>query len=1019
MRTLGTLDAPPAELSLVRRLFSVCLRTRPDASRVAVPLSGLQPRPGEVRRSPSTRPCALAIVMALAVAILAAAPPSSAAGLAAAAPMHIGRRDHTASLLPNGNVLVAGGYGFYGYGPLSSAEIYDPVANSWRHAASMYGPRYRHRATTLQDGSILITGGTIGASAERFDPVAETWTRLPLMGQERTDHTATLLASGKVLVAGGVNPTVLGSAEIFDPVSQTWSVASPMGSLRYLHTATLLADGRVLVVGGLGGPGDSTASAEIYDPATNTWSPTGSLNCPRFRHTALRLPSGKVMVIDGMGNGVAISCNEAYDPAKGTWTLLAANAVARTSAATSLLASGKVLLTGGSGSNPLTKVAELYDPSSDHWTTAGNLLVARYSHTSTALASGGALVAGGTNGNVLESTERYTPPTPTVVEIDMPSTSVVGQSYVVLADVSAAQGTPTGSVLISDDSGASCGPVPLNLGSASCALVSTVAGARTVTAAYLPANSEFEESSVSLQHPVERADTSLDLDIEPDSTMPGEEVTATISLAVIAPGSGSPGGFVQVTELGGGGSCSIVLPDLQCVLLLTGGVGMHSIEAAYSGDDNFLESNASADHLVYDPFSEIQIISVTPEPSVVGQPVTVAYAVSAPDGDPTGSVTVTATTGETCTAPVTAGSCGLAFFVDGPRTLVARYSGDTLHDPSDSPAVAHNVLDATTTLSIIGHSPDPSLPFQAVQVEASLSVDRPGAGTPHGGIYVSDGIDNCTIPEGGSTCQITLHTRGPRTLSAEYSGDGDYAASSDQLIHHVNRLPLVGNVEYSTTEHGALTVAAGQGVLAAVSDPDGDALTVANAGTIIATGLGGSVELATNGSFTYTPPTNATGNDAFGFTVSDGLEQVGALATIHVLEAIDLSINVDDGIGFAPGGSEVEYLIDVHNAGPADAVGAIVRNTVPANLEGATWACLAQAGASCTPSGSGDIDDPVGLPSGSSLTYALRGTVGLDPELPLIDTASVLAPSGRFDTNPGNDSASDVDIVGIFAGSFE
>lgn len=1024
MQTLVTLDTPPIPYSLVRRLFSVRRTSRRVASGRAIPLSGLRPRPGEDGRSPSMRPFAPAILMALAIAIIAVAPPSSAAGFAAAAPMHIGRMNHTASLLPNGNVLVAGGYGFYGYGPLTSAEIYDPVTNSWRHVTSMYGPRYRHAATTLQDSSIVVTGGAQGpsaiASAERFDPVTETWIRLPLMSQERADHTATLLPSGKVLVAGGTNPTVLRTAEIFDPVSQSWTTASPMGSLRYLHTATLLVDGRVLVAGGLGGPDNPAGSAEIYDPASNTWSPTGSLNCSRFRHTALLLPSGKVMVIDGNYGGSATSCNEAYDPSTGTWTRLAPNAIGRSDAATSLLVSGKVLLSGGSGSTPFTKVAEVYDPASDRWTTTGNLLVARYAHTSTLLASGGVLVAGGTNGNVLDSTERYTPPTPTFLDLEIPASSVVGQPYLVAVGVTADQGTPTGSVSISDDSGATCGPVVVSGGAASCSLASATAGIRSVTATFQPADTGFDASIGQMSHVVEPALTVLGLTVEPEASVDGEPVDARVSIAVAAPGAGMPHGLVHVAQVGANNSCTIELPELECTLSIGGEVGLYTVEAVYDGDDNFSGSSASIDHRVYDPFTALQIAAVTPEPSVVGQPVAVAYGLNAADGDPTGFVTVTANTGQTCTASVAAGFCDLTFFVDGPRSLVAHYSGDAFHDPSDSLPATHDVQDATTTLTVTGHAPDPSVPFQAVLVEATLQVDSPGAGTPHGGVRVSDGADDCVIPEGGSSCEIVLQTRGPRTLTAEYSGDGNYTASVDLVVHHVNRLPVVIDHDHSAPRNGTLTVAAGMGVLVGTSDADGDGLLVVNAGKFAAAGIGGVVDLAATGAFTYVPPANATGLAQFGFTVSDGLEQVGGLVSIHVLEPLDLSIQIDDGVGFAAGGSAVQYLIDVYNAGPADAVGAVVRTSLPDNLIGATWLCVArEPGASCTSSGSGNIEDTVFLPSGATLSYWLNGTVAFDPEMPLASSASVLAPQGRLDTDGSNDSASDVDVVGIFADSFD
>ncbi len=121
------------------------------------------------------------------------------------------RCQHTAILLSNGQVLVAGGY--YGtndetnHGTLFSAELYDPSSGIWTSTGSLTAPRGQHTATLLRNGQVLVAGGWSGSalydSAELYDPVAGTWTNTgPLIGAH-FDHTATLLADGRVLVAGG------------------------------------------------------------------------------------------------------------------------------------------------------------------------------------------------------------------------------------------------------------------------------------------------------------------------------------------------------------------------------------------------------------------------------------------------------------------------------------------------------------------------------------------------------------------------------------------------------------------------------------------------------------------------------------------------------------------------------------------------------------------------------------------------------------------------------------------------
>jgi uncharacterized repeat protein (TIGR01451 family) len=123
----------------------------------------------------------------------------------------------------------------------------------------------------------------------------------------------------------------------------------------------------------------------------------------------------------------------------------------------------------------------------------------------------------------------------------------------------------------------------------------------------------------------------------------------------------------------------------------------------------------------------------------------------------------------------------------------------------------------------------------------------------------------------------------------------------------------------------------------------------------------------------------------------------------------DLSVTKTNGVAFAVPGTSVTYTIDVANAGPSDVVAATVADVVPAELTGVTWTCAAGAGAACTASGSGDIADAIDLPAGSSVVYTLSGTVAASAAGTLDNTASVTAPAGVVDPDPGNDSATDSD----------
>jgi fibronectin type 3 domain-containing protein len=334
--------------------------------------------------------------------------------------MTAARRNHTATMLPSGKVLLAGGHNGSAYGTLASAELYDPVADTFASTTGfMATTRREHTATLLESGKVLVVGGISDGSyypsftAELYDPVEGTFTTTGYMATRRDYHTATLLPSGKVLVVGGYGNSTgyLASAELYDPVSGAFAATTgPMSTARTYHTATLLSSGKVLVAGGENDTGP-LASAELYDPVAGTFAPTiGSLATARRNHTATLLPSGKVLVVGGKNDTGAPVSAEVYYPMSETFSPAADPIETPRSAHTAtLLPSGKVFVAGGGSDDDYLASAALYDWGDNYFATTGSMATAREGQTTTLLPSGKVLVAGGWNGSGLTSAELYDP----------------------------------------------------------------------------------------------------------------------------------------------------------------------------------------------------------------------------------------------------------------------------------------------------------------------------------------------------------------------------------------------------------------------------------------------------------------------------------------------------------------------------------------------------------------------------------------------------------------------------------
>lgn len=318
--------------------------------------------------------------------------------------MAAGRSAPTATLLPSGKVLVAGGDGcfftqYYQDCPLSSAEVYDPATGAFTSTGNMALSRVFHTATLLPNGNVLITGGR-DASAELYDPSSGKFALAGSMSVGRSSHTATLLANGKVLLAGGQNVSgTLATCELYDPTSGTFTDTGMMATPREEHTATLLPNGKVLITGGSNSTGE-LATAELYDPVTGSFTATNSMVNSRTLHTATLLNTGNVLVIGGLAKSVLLSGAEVYDVVAGSFKATGSLMTARDSHTATLLANGTVLVAGGN----CDFTTELYDAASGTFSQTGSLEKPRAFPAAVLLKDGRVLVSGGFD---LNSAELY------------------------------------------------------------------------------------------------------------------------------------------------------------------------------------------------------------------------------------------------------------------------------------------------------------------------------------------------------------------------------------------------------------------------------------------------------------------------------------------------------------------------------------------------------------------------------------------------------------------------------------
>lgn len=364
------------------------------------------------------------VLLLLAVAGAANTLAQSKGSFARTGDMMMARSQHTATLLPTGKVLIAGGSstGRLEESLLASAELYDPVTGTFSATGNMTTGRWQHSATLLPDGNVLITGGYGAAaplaSAELYDPSSGTFTATGNMLTQGW-HSAKLLGNGKVLITGGFTlyPN-LANAELYDPATGTFAATGSYAPTRFIcevcPPSILLAGGTVLSAG--------TSPAQLYDPVTGAFRATGASS--DFHSAAVLLVNGTVLFAGGESLS-RLATAELYDPVSGSFKSAPNMAWRRAVHTATLLPDGAALIAGGdteecSGNSctfsGTTESVEIYDPSSGTFVSTGSMSTSRGAHTATLLNDGRVLIAGGVSyGGIgiffghLASAEVYTP----------------------------------------------------------------------------------------------------------------------------------------------------------------------------------------------------------------------------------------------------------------------------------------------------------------------------------------------------------------------------------------------------------------------------------------------------------------------------------------------------------------------------------------------------------------------------------------------------------------------------------
>jgi hypothetical protein len=787
--------------------------------------------------------------------------------------LQVPRYSHTATTLQNGNVVVIGGatsfpreYQFAAVTGL--AEVYHPASLSFSPSGTMLVPRWQHTATLLPDGKVLVTGGGDGngnsvTQAELYDPASGSFTaagtsmaftdsssaivltqpgvpaEVLVFGGSSSNQTQiwseasrsfsagpemvtmqnsfpapVLNGSGDDVIAGGVDssgPTA--RVQVFSPASRSFQSADSLERQRVGLTLTRLSSGALLAAGGAL---NSMPTAELEAGGASSWQLlSGGSGCPggsgcmqdfRRYHTATLLPDGTVFLAGGSNaDNVPVPTTEIFTPATGQFTAgpidspqafhtanFISSSMTTLSVSPSPASAGQRVtlvanVNGGTGTVTFydgdTAIGSAPIQSGGAVLTTSTLSIG--SHTLTAAYLGSGIDAGSTS---LPFTEVITDDQTTVLVASSANPSNPGQTVILTATVKSSTPVTGGSITFKDGS-TTLATAAVNAGSANYSTDAFTVGTHPITAVYSGDASHGSAPSAVLEQVVAAESSTTTLSATPPNISFGSPVQLTAKVAGDAPLTGS---VTFVAKVAGGSAATIGTVPLTSgaasLSFSTLAVGQDSLTASYSGDSAHSASSSETVTVTVNRATPAVQVTSSLNPSVAGQSVTFFAKVTGGTVAPTGTVQFydgntplgAAMTLQSGSASVTPPPLSV-----GTHTIYVSFApGDGNYNSAGSPGLVQTVNGSTTTTTLAS-SPNPSAVGQSVSFVLSVTSSQ---GTPSGTVRILDSgalLATVTLANGLAPYATTALPLGTHSISAVYAGDPAHAGSTSSALAQV------------------------------------------------------------------------------------------------------------------------------------------------------------------------------------------------------------------------------------------